>query len=172
MSVKRAIGATSILRGTTIHAGMMEAGIRPEGGRAADWLAGARFADAQWLARPDGDHTPASFAWATGDADLDAALNLAGLNGHAAIAQMSAVTRLQARLQGGEPVVPVHAERTLARVLAAAVQALYLADNSDYGSALWSIIRKVDPAMVEMLARSPGEAQAECRRMLAALADD
>jgi hypothetical protein len=85
---------------------------------------------------------------------------------------MNAVTRLQARLEGEKPADPVHSDRTLARVLATAVQALYLADNSDYGSALWSIIRMVDPAMVEVLARSPGDAQTECRRMLAALVED
>jgi hypothetical protein len=173
MATKRAsAGECSILQGATLHTGMAQAGINPEGARAADWLAGARFADAQWLARPDDERIQAGAAWETGDADLDTALNLVGHGGHAAVAQMNAVTRLQVRLEGGQPANPVHGDRTLAGVLATAVQALYLADSSDYGSALWSIIRLVDPAMVEMLARTPGGAQAECQRMLAAISEN
>lgn len=172
MDVKR-VGRceTSILRGSMIHAGMAEAGIQPEGTRAADWLAGARFADAQWLGRRDESPGQSDCTWATGDLDLDSALNLAGHGGHAAVAQMSAVARIQARLEGCEPPHSARADRTLACVLAAAVQALYLADNSDYGSALWSIIRMVDPAMCELLARSPRDAQVECQRLAATFAE-
>ncbi|MEN5158928.1 hypothetical protein [Achromobacter spanius] len=57
-----------------------------------------KAAMAEWSRRAALASAPVSGTWTTGDDDLDMALNMAGVPGDAAIAQMEAVERLKARL--------------------------------------------------------------------------
>jgi hypothetical protein len=50
------------------------------------------------------------------------------------------------------------------RALHAAVAAIYFADSSDYKSALWDVVRELDPKMAELLADDESEAYRRSRQ--------
>lgn len=56
----------------------------------------------------------------------------------------------------------------VAEALSAAVSAIYFDDSSDYLRALWSVVRAIDPAMADLLDRSPYQAYDAANRAAAA----